>query len=211
MYLVLKKLRIILNFWRIVPAWLIIKTLKKNFQNEIYHEMEYWRKCNREEAFSKFMLFGLLLLEYKEYRNLICHRIRFMGGGYCRSRVLKAIFPLEKTLFINTVDIGSPFFIQHGFASIISAKKIGSYCWMNQQVTIGWTFASEPPVIGNGVRICAGAVVVGDIEIGDNSIIAANATVVKDVGSNLIVGGTPAKIIGENEEHKLFERVNIYV
>ena len=46
--------------------------------------------------------------------------------------------------------------------------------------------------------------VVGNITIGDNAIIAANAAVVKDVGENEVVGGVPAKIIGENVEHKLY-------
>ena len=89
---------------------------------------------------------------------------------------------------------------------MISAKSIGSDCWINQQVTIGYTFAHQPPVIGNGVRISAGAKVVGNITIGDNVIIAANAAVVKDVPANAVVGGVLAKIIGENIEHKLFKK-----
>ena len=108
------------------------------------------------------------------------------------------------TLYINTPEIGPRLFIQHGFATNISAKRIGSDCWINQQVTIGYTFDSEPPVIGNGVRISAGAKVLGQIEIGDNAIIAANAAVVKSVEENMVVGGVPAKIIGENLKHKLF-------
>ena len=44
----------------------------------------------------------------------------------------------------------------------------------------------------------------GQIEIGDNAIIAANAAVVKSVEENMVVGGVPAKIIGENSKHKLF-------
>ena len=38
---------------------------------------------------------------------------------------------------------------------------------------------------------------VGNITIGDNAIIAANAAVVKDVRENEVVGGVPAKTIGE--------------
>lgn len=114
------------------------------------------------------------------------------------------LFPGMDTLYINTPEIGSRLFIQHGFATNISAKRIGSDCWINQQVTIGYTFDSEPPVIGNGVRISAGAKVLGQIEIGDNAIIAANAAVVKSVEENMVVGGVPAKIIGENSKHKLF-------
>ena len=59
-------------------------------------------------------------------------------------------------------------------------------------------------MIGNGVRISAGAKVLGQIEIGDNAIIAANAAVVKSIEENMVVDGVPTKIIGENSKHKLF-------
>ena len=118
--------------------------------------------------------------------------------------MLKLLFPGMDILYINTPEIGPRLFIQHGFATNISAKRIRSDCWINQQVTIGYTFDSEPPVISNGVRISAGAKVLGKIEIGDNEIIAANAAVVKSVEENMVVGGVPAKIIGENSKHKLF-------
>lgn len=124
-------------------------------------------------------------------------------GGVAKL-LLKVLFPRMETLYINTPKIGPRLFIQHGFATNISAKQIGSDCWINQQVTIGYTFAPEPPIIGNGVRVSAGAKVVGNITIGDNAIIATNAAVVKDVGENEVVGGVPAKIIGENVEHKLY-------
>ena len=108
------------------------------------------------------------------------------------------------TLYIRCRNIGPRLYIQHGFATYITARSIGSNCWINQQVTIGYTFDPEPPIIGNGVRISAGAKVIGQITVGDNAIIAANAAVVKDVPENAVVGGVPAKIIGENIQHKLF-------
>ena len=109
------------------------------------------------------------------------------------------------SLFIACQKIGPRLFIQHGFSTYIAARSIGSDCWINQQVTIGYTFDPDPPVIGNGVRISAGAKVVGDITLGDNVIVAANAAVVKDVPENAIVGGVPARVIGENKEHRLFK------
>ena len=85
-----------------------------------------------------------------------------------------------ETLYINTPEIGPRLFIQHGFATNISALKIESDCWINQQVTIGVFFCIKNlPTIGNGVRISAGAKVIGNIKIEDNVIIAANAAVVK--------------------------------
>lgn len=45
------------------------------------------------------------------------------------------------------------------------------------------------------MEIKAGAKVIGDITVGDDVIIGANAVVVKDVPSHSIVVGVPAKVI----------------
>ena len=195
-----KKMRMlqILNLWRLIPAYLIV--CASNNKAIIFEEIQHWKKCTRRTEKARFDIFSSLMLELKEYRTLLQYRL---GGGYSKL-LLKMLFPGMDTLYINTPEIGPRLFIQHGFATNISAKRIGSDCWINQQVTIGYTFDSEPPVIGNGVRISAGAKVLGQIEIGDNAIIAANAAVVKSVEENMVVGGVPAKMIGENLMHKLF-------
>ena len=57
------------------------------------------------------------------------------------------------------------------------------------------------PTIGNNVRIATGAIVLGDITIGDNVII-----VVKSFSNNYMVAGNPAyikKLNGEKVNIKL--------
>lgn len=49
--------------------------------------------------------------------------------------------------------------------------------------------------IGNNVFIGADAKILYDVKIGDNVVIAAGALVNKDVPSNSVVGGVPAKVI----------------
>ena len=172
----------------------------KEVKNIVIEELYHWKKCDKRKEVSRFDIFSGLMLERKEYRSLLQYRF----NRRVAKLLLKILFPGMETLYINTPEIGPRLFIQHGFATNISAKQIGSDCWINQQVTIGYAFAQELPIIGNGVRVSAGAKVVGNITIGDNAIIAANAAVVKDVGENEVVGGVPAKIIGENVEHKLY-------
>jgi virginiamycin A acetyltransferase len=56
--------------------------------------------------------------------------------------------------------------------------------------------------IGNDVWIGCRVVILSGVHIGDSSIVAAGAVVTKDVPSFSIVGGVPAKVIGQrkNEE-----------
>lgn len=99
------------------------------------------------------------------------------------------------TLFIATPIIGEGLFIQHGFATIIAAKSIGKNCWINQQVTIGFSNATDCPEIHDNVTIYAGAKVLGKVVLGSNCVVGANAVVVKDVPENCVVGGVPAQVI----------------
>jgi len=54
-----------------------------------------------------------------------------------------------------------------------------------------------PVVIKNGAWISIGAIILPGVTIGENSVVAAGAVVVKDIPDNVIVGGVPAKIIKE--------------
>jgi acetyltransferase-like isoleucine patch superfamily enzyme len=49
--------------------------------------------------------------------------------------------------------------------------------------------------IGKNAWIGAGAIILPGVSVGENSIVAAGAVVTKDVPSNTIVGGVPAKHI----------------
>ncbi|KAG2187800.1 hypothetical protein INT44_005490 [Umbelopsis vinacea] len=49
--------------------------------------------------------------------------------------------------------------------------------------------------IGNMCWIGGGAILCPGVKIGDRSVVAAGAVVTKDVPSDVVVGGNPAKII----------------
>jgi serine O-acetyltransferase len=51
------------------------------------------------------------------------------------------------------------------------------------------------PVIGDNVRICAGAKVLGGIKVGNNVVIGANCVVVKDVPDNCTVVGCQQELL----------------
>lgn len=45
--------------------------------------------------------------------------------------------------------------------------------------------------------------IVGNVNIGDNVVVGANAVVVHDIPNNSIVAGIPAKVIGNDPERIL--------
>lgn len=173
----------------LIPSLMLVK-------NEIFMQDVHRWKMVYKMNYSDWKSIAQLLWLYKEFRNVVYYRLR--RDHIIRSTIFKLFYPLLSTLYITTPDIGGGLFIHHGFSTVISAKSIGKNCWINQQVTIGWTNKPNPPVIGDDVTITCGAKVLGDIHVGNKSIIGANAVVVHDVPNNVVVGGIPAKVIKQN-------------
>lgn len=96
-------------------------------------------------------------------------------------------------------DIRGGLYIAHPVGTVINVKHMGENCSVIAAVTIGmrneWIF----PVIGNNVFIGAGARVLGEITVGDNAKIGANAVVLHDVPENATAVGVPARIIKSEE------------
>ena len=54
---------------------------------------------------------------------------------------------------------------------------------------------AKPIVIERNVWIAAGAIIIGGVTVGENSVVAAGSVVTRDVPPNTLVGGNPARII----------------
>ncbi len=95
-------------------------------------------------------------------------------------------------------NIGGGVRITHPFGIVVFAKSIGQNAWLHSGCVIGQAHngKSDVPTIGNNVSFGTGCKVLGSITVGDNVIIGANAVVIKDVPSNSVVAGIPAKVIG---------------
>jgi serine O-acetyltransferase len=94
--------------------------------------------------------------------------------------------------------IGKKFFIDHGMGVVVGETTIiGDDVLLYQGVTLGGTGLEKGkrhPTIGNNVVIGTGAKVLGNITIGENSYIGANAVVIKDVPANSTVVGVPGRV-----------------
>ena len=103
---------------------------------------------------------------------------------------------------MHSTKIGSGFYIGH-YGSIIINEKciIGKNCNISQGVTLGQVNRGKNkgvPTLGNNVYIAPGVKIVGNITIGDNVALGANSVVTKNIPSNSVAVGIPAKVISEN-------------
>ncbi|MBR0793865.1 serine acetyltransferase [Bradyrhizobium jicamae] len=94
--------------------------------------------------------------------------------------------------------IGTSVFLDHGTGIIIGALvAIGDEVTVLQNVTVT-RHRDDPrraPRIGRGVYLSAGAMIVGDISVGDFAKIGAGAVVTSDVPSGCTAVGTPARLV----------------
>ena len=93
--------------------------------------------------------------------------------------------------------VGRRLLIEHFGGIIVSGDAvIGDDVVIRQGVTIGLrtTGRRGAPVIGNRVDIGAGAKLLGNIRIGDDAVIGANAVVLCDVPAGALAVGIPAVI-----------------
>ena len=124
-------------------------------------------------------------------------------------RLLK-LFYLKRCDAFNCASTGAsldefaifkgPLHLPHGLNGIIISRYaiIGKDVKIYQQVTIGQNEKGEAPIIGDNVVIYPGARIIGNVKIGNNSIVGTNAVVTHDVEENVTVAGVPAKIIKRN-------------
>ncbi|RWR26055.1 transferase [Sinirhodobacter populi] len=102
------------------------------------------------------------------------------------------------------VPVGRRVRLDHFGGMILGAREIGSDIVLRQNTTLGINAPADlnaKPRLRDGVQVGAGAVIVGDITIGEGAIVGANAVVTRDVAPYTIVGGVPAKVIGQVERN----------
>jgi sugar O-acyltransferase (sialic acid O-acetyltransferase NeuD family) len=141
-----------------------------------------------------------LLYEKLEQNELAS--VKVMDPGFVLSR-------------FSTVGDGT---IIHTGATITCNVHIGKGCLINKHavighdVTVGDYSVISPNVtiggnvnIGLGCYIGSGAIIRNGINIGDNSIIGMGAVVLKDVETNSVMVGNPARFIRENTDKKVFK------
>jgi serine O-acetyltransferase len=151
--------------------------------------------CGSESAHVYRYLKCLRHCEYHFNNTGIFHKLSY---SFYKIKLHRLGFKYNIRIPINVCGYGLKLYhLAGGGGCLVNAKKIGNYCSLQTGVLLGNAHHSEEekPTLGNYVEFGPGAKVLGKVLIGDNVFIAANAVVTKDIPSNSIVGGVPAKIL----------------
>ena len=103
-------------------------------------------------------------------------------------------------LTLGTKIGGGAYFAHFGTIVVNSESVIGRNCTIFQGVTIGSVRGKGVPKIGDNVVLFSGVKIIGNVTLGDNVIVGANAVVTRDVPNGAVVAGVPAKQISMNGE-----------
>jgi serine O-acetyltransferase len=102
-----------------------------------------------------------------------------------------------------TVKLGRRVRIWHHGGMILHAARIGDDVHIRQNTTFGVARRDrlhELPTVEDRVDIGCGAVLLGNITVGHDSVIGANAVVLKDVPPFSLAAGVPAKVVKTLQE-----------
>ena len=178
---------------------------------KLYHRSKYYLA----KAIFRAYVFKLFNLKNFKFSNLVI--IGNKSGFYSKNN--GKIHIGEKSFFFDNVEVQSRGLLKIGnnvhvnnYSRIVALDKviIGNNVTIAQFVSIldhdhkfdiinnkleldG--YITSPITIGNNVWIADKVTILKGVTIGDNVIIGSNSLVNKDVKSNSIIGGIPAKLL----------------
>ena len=190
-----------------VSASLIVQTFKAMLQDDPdwsnVVRVDIQAYYDRDPACDRFIM---PVLYFKGFHAIQTHRLAhwLWNGGrrdfalYLQSRS-SAVFQTD----INpAAKMGKGIFIDHATGVVVGETAvIEDNVSMLHGVTLGGTGKAggdRHPKIRHGVLIGAGAKILGNLEIGHCSKIAAGSVVLAAVPHNKTVAGVPARIVGES-------------
>jgi len=140
-----------------------------------------------------FIKSGKIIIGQKSIIGKKCKLISegklIIGNNFC-------INPYSRIVALEKITIGDNVIIAN-FVSILDHDH--AYQIHNEQLIFNG-YKTNPICIGNNVWIGEKVTICKGVTIGDNVIIGANSVITKDISSNVIVAGVPARIIKKFNE-----------
>jgi len=142
-------------------------------------------------------------LLYPGVHAVWAHRVShalWQRGAYFPARALSQMTRFWTNIEIHpAATLGPRLFIDHGAGVVIGETAVvGSDVTIYHGVTLGGTslnHGKRHPTIGDRVTLGAGAKVLGDLVVGSDSRIGANAVLVRSVDEHSVVVGVPGQVI----------------
>lgn len=143
--------------------------------------------------------FQILYRKYEYIRNIKRKKaLYFPYMCYLKMKFQNKSIKLGFSIPINVFDKGLSI-AHYGTIVVNGNAKIGKYCRIQENVTIGSTNGSEnAPKIGDYVFIGSGAKLIGEIMVGDYIAVGAGSVVTKSFQEcGITIAGVPAKKISK--------------
>ncbi|MDX9971364.1 MAG: serine O-acetyltransferase [FCB group bacterium] len=163
--------------------------------------------CERDPACRGF---SIPLLYFKGFHALQSYRVA--NYYWQQGRESLALFLQSRISKIFSVDIhpaariGSGIHIDHATGVVIGETAVvEDNVSMFHEVTLGGTgkqTGDRHPKIRKFVMLGAGAKILGNVEVGEGSKVAAGSMVLKDVPPHCTVAGVPAEIVRDHTEQQ---------
>jgi serine O-acetyltransferase len=140
-------------------------------------------------------LVAALAAAFPEFRTLLYYRLSASGDAKVKALLpaLPRIWRPHRTLRFHPGRLGPGCFILHGYSTGVAARSIGANFVVGQHVVIGYKAAGELPTIGGDVSVYVGAIVIGDVTIGDGAVVGARTVICKDVPAGAVMVGPAAR------------------
>ena len=186
----------------------IYSPLNLSSSHYIHLMNNYLESIKKRDPAAKSIL--SIILTYPGVKAVFFHQISnffYKAGFDLIARIISQIIRFFTGIEIHPgAKIGKNLFIDHGMGVVIGeTSEVGDNVTIYHNVTLGGSSPSidserqrhekRHPTIGNDVVIGSGAQIIGPIKVGNNSRIAANAVVVKDVPENATMVGIPARAV----------------
>lgn len=145
------------------------------------------------------------VLFFKGFHALQCHRLAHWLWRRDRRDFALYLQARSSEVFQTDINpaarIGKGIFLDHATGLVVGETAvIEDNVSMLHGVTLGGTGkqgGDRHPKIRKGVLIGAGAKILGNIEVGQCSRVAAGSVVLQPVPRNMTVAGVPAKVVGQ--------------
>lgn len=144
------------------------------------------------------------ILYFKGFQAIQTHRLAHWNLSQGNKDVALYLQSRSSQVFQTDINPAAQFgkgvFLDHATGLVVGeTAAVGNDVSILHGVTLGGTgkeMEDRHPKIRDGVLLGAGATVLGNIEVGQCSRIAAGSMVIKDVPKNVTVAGIPGRVVG---------------